>query len=91
MKQDACQTMLSEGVVHSVIVRETEPSKGKPLQGGTTSIWTVILQLNTGGEVAVEASRGGPREWASLDRLNAWLRSLGVSEYFVQHKAESTK
>ena len=91
MKQDACQAMLSEGIVQNVLIRETEPSKGKPLQGGTSSIWTITLQLNTGREVQVEASRGGPREWASLDRLNAWLRIMGVSEYHVQHKAESIK
>lgn len=37
----------------------------------------------------VVSARGLPREWTSLDRVEAWLRSLGFDSFGVERDAES--
>lgn len=77
--------MLQNGIVNDVTIVETLPSKGKPAKKspGTTTVWTVKIVLNNDEVVTLESARGGNREWASLDNLTKWLRTIGISKYSV--------
>lgn len=70
-----------------VIIQEALPAKGKPAQKnpGTRTVYIVRIALCE-KELLLESSRGGPREWASLDKLAKWLKSYGVDDYTVRHE-----
>lgn len=46
--------------------------------------WTVLFLVD-GGWAAVESARGLRREWASLDRLERWLRGQGFRLFWVRN------
>lgn len=85
MKLDTFSEFLSQGLIRSISAHEAAPSKGKPLNGNK-NIWVLIVTLLNGNTFFLLSSRGSPREWASLDTLNDWLKSNGVSNYQVLHK-----
>ncbi len=70
-----------------VFIQETLPIKGKPAQKkpGLRTVYIVKIALH-GKELLLESSRGGPREWASLDKLAKWLKSYGIEDYSVRHE-----
>lgn len=87
MRQNTFAEMNNLGVITHVVVVETSPTKGKPalrIEPGSRHIWTVEIQLNTGQKDTLKSSRGGVREWASLDRLTEWLRQQGISHYSIK-------
>lgn len=77
--------MLRKGIITNIGIEETIPSKGKPAlkEVGAISVWIVRIILNNDEVLTLESARGGPREWASLDSLNKWLRSCDVSKYTI--------
>lgn len=84
MKQDTFIEVLSQGLIGSIVAQETTPSKGKSLNLNKT-IWVLMLTLSNGNVTPLISSRGTPREWASLDTLNDWLKKNGISDYNVTH------
>ena len=84
MKLESFLEFLSQGLIASVTVQETSPSKGKPLEAGK-SVWIVQITLSNGNISSLISSRGSNREWASLDTLNDWLRGNGISNYHIAH------
>lgn len=82
MKQDTLLEMLSQELIQGVEVHEGSPSKGKALERGRP-IWTLVFTLMNGNQATFLSARGTPREWASLDTLNDWLKSTGISSYKV--------
>lgn len=72
-----------QGLVKEVTVSEVLPSKGKALLSTNKRVWTVTAILVNGSESRLLSTRGSQREWASLDRLTVWLRSMGLSKYHV--------
>jgi hypothetical protein len=84
MKQDTFLELLAQGLIHLVTAKESEPSKGKPLDGGKT-IWVLQVTLSNGNSSPLFSSRGSQREWASLDTLNVWLKTNGVSNFQISH------
>ncbi len=49
--------------------------------------WTVLFQVD-GQWAAIVSARGLQREWASLDRLERWLRALEFRYFWVQNDLE---
>lgn len=90
MKQDTLIELLSQGLIETIEVRETSPSKGKPLDGDK-NIWILYFILSNGNRTTLLSSRGTQREWASLDTLNDWLKANGVSNYKIFHKEAGEK
>jgi hypothetical protein len=84
MKQDTFIELWSQGLISSIAAQETMPSKGKSL-GLNRTIWVLMLTLSNGNITPLISSRGTPREWASLDTLNDWLKNIGISNYSVSH------
>jgi hypothetical protein len=89
MVENVFLNMHSEGLITNIRVEENLPSKGKPLQKetGSTSIWVVKFLFNN-QDTLLESSRGGPREWASLDNLNKWFRTHEIFKYLVNMSPE---
>ena len=85
MKQDAFIELIKSSNTISIEVIETHPTKGKPLDK-SSNVWIVSVILPCGSKLALTSSRGGVREWASLDRLNSWLREYGINEYSIHSK-----
>ena len=86
MQQTTFSEMNNLGVIAQVVAIETSPTKGKPAlraEPGSRRVWVVEIRLNTGQKDKLKSSRGGVREWASLDRLTEWLRQQGVSSYSI--------
>jgi hypothetical protein len=85
MVESVFMDMLRKGIITNVVIEETLPRKGKPAlkKVGATAVWIVRIILNNAEVLTLESARGGPREWASLDSLNKWLRSCDVSKYTI--------
>jgi hypothetical protein len=85
MTESVFRMMLEQKLITAVHLEEAVPSKGKPAkrQEPFTSIWIVRIVLGNGQDGILESARGGAREWASLDKLNRWLRGLGIEKYDV--------
>jgi hypothetical protein len=52
--------------------------------------WTVLFMVDEQWSAIVSA-RGLQREWASLDRLEKWLRSLEFRFFWVQNEMDLTE
>lgn len=52
--------------------------------------WTVYFDVD-GQWVCVHSARGRRREWTSLDRLERWLRSLGVRLFYVRNDLDASE
>ena len=87
MTETALKEMLKQGIPMRVFIQETLPIKGKPAQKkpGSKTVYIVKITLSE-KELLLESSRGGPREWASLDKLAKWLKSYGIGDYTVRHE-----
>lgn len=90
MNESAFKGILQQGIITHIEVAEALPSKGKPAQKelGSTTVWIVKIHLG-GKELILESTRGGPREWASLDSLDKWLKGHGVINYSINHGSNS--
>lgn len=85
LNQEMLIELLRRGFVSEVKVSESIPSKGKALTLNRKRVWIVSIVLISGEETKMFSTRGSPREWASLDRLNEWLRISGmIKNYVVQ-------
>jgi hypothetical protein len=86
MKESVFKELIREGVHLKVIIQESLPSKGKPAQKnlGSKTIYIVKIMLRE-KETPLESARGGPREWASLDKLAKWLKTYGIVNYVIRH------
>ena len=51
--------------------------------------WTVYFLID-GQWALVESARGHRREWGSLDRLEAWLRTFGFQYFWVRNELDPT-
>lgn len=85
MNQSALIEFLSQGLIDTIEVYETSPSKGKSLNKDK-DIWILVFILSNGNRKTLLSSRGTQREWASLDTLNDWLKNNGISTYQIFHK-----
>lgn len=85
MQESVFKSLLQKNLISGISVLKTVPSKGKPAQKQTSSktVWIVRVFYGDNQSSIVEASRGGPREWASLDSLHNWLMSCGGQKYQV--------
>lgn len=85
MIESVFRIMLDQNLIAAVHLEEAVPSKGKPAkrQEPFSSIWIVRIVMGNGQVGILESARGGAREWASLDKLNRWLRRLGIDKYDV--------
>lgn len=83
MNQEMLTELLRQGFVSEVRVSESIPSKGKALLSSGKRVWVITVILVNGGESKIISTRGSQREWASLDRLNKWLRSIGLSNNYI--------
>lgn len=90
MKQDTLLELLSQGLIDTIEVHERLPSKGKPLDGDK-NIWILDFILSNGNRTTLLSSRGTQREWASLDTLNDWLKTNGISNYQIFHREVGEK
>ena len=86
MVENVFKDFVKVGIIKEIIIKETAPNKGKPAQRdrGATMIYVVSINLNN-EEIIIDSARGGPREWASLDSLDKWLKGCGVIQYSVNH------
>jgi len=89
MVENVFKVLLGQKLVTAVQLEEAIPSKGKPAKkrGPLSTIWVVRFVVNNKQVEILESMRGGPREWASLDKLNKWLRSNGIPKYEVKSNA----
>lgn len=85
MVESVFRVLLDQHLIRDVQVQEVLPTKGKPAkkERGTSMVWIVKLSINDNQVEILEAARGGPREWASLDNLTRWLKTYGIEEYRV--------
>lgn len=90
MKQDTFLELLAQGLIHLVTAKESEPSKGKSLDGGKM-IWVLQVTLSNGNCSRLFSSRGSQREWASLDTLNEWLKTNGISNFQISQMEVEVK
>lgn len=49
----------------------------------TKAILEDVKFLFNNQDTFLESSRGGPREWASLDNLNKWFRTHSIFKYLI--------
>jgi uncharacterized protein (DUF342 family) len=86
MKESGLKEFIKEGVQLKVFIQEALPIKGKPSQKSPGSKTVYIVKISLGEkEVILESTRGGPREWASLDKLSKWLKKYGIINYTIRH------
>ena len=86
MKESGLKEFIKEGVHLKVFIQEALPIKGKPSQKSPGSKTVYIVRISLGEkEVILESTRGGPREWASLDKLSKWLKKYGIVNYTIRH------
>ena len=85
MIESVFKDLLQKNLITDIIVLRTVPSKGKPAQkqSGSKTVWIVSFSYGDSQQSVLEASRGGPREWASLSNLSKWLEDAGVEKYQV--------
>ena len=85
MIESVFKVLLEQQLIRDVQVQEVLPTKGKPAkkEGGSSTVWIVKLGINDNQAEILEAARGGPREWASLDNLTRWLKTHGIEEFRV--------
>lgn len=50
--------------------------------------WTVYFLVD-GQWVCVHSARGRRREWTNLDRLERWLRSMGIRLFYVRNDLDA--
>ncbi len=87
MTETVFKEVVKQGIHVQVFIQEALPIKGKPAQKKPGSRTVYIVKIALGEkEVLLESSRGGPREWASLDKLAKWLKSFGIGDYTVRHE-----
>lgn len=84
MQEPVFKELLGLAAVREIRICPGPAFKGKPARQRSTTesnatIWRVLIGVGQKDEF-LEAARGGPREWASLDRLVAWLRDKGVKQ-----------
>ncbi|EJG0411548.1 hypothetical protein C4G53_RS20770 [Vibrio parahaemolyticus] len=84
MKQDTFVELLNQGLVRTITLKESLPSKGKALNV-EKPVWTVLVTLSNGNISSLLSARGTSREWSSLDTLDQWLHNHGVYEFNVMH------
>ena len=85
MKETVLKELIKEGVHLKIFIQEALPSKGKPAQKNLGSKTIYIVKISLGEkESRLESARGGPREWASLDKLAKWLKGHGVVDYTIR-------
>lgn len=89
MLESVFKGLIHQKLITDIHVIEALPSKGKPAKKevGSKSVWIVKSLYGDNQSELVEAARGGPREWASLDNLSNWLRACGVKEFQVIYAA----
>lgn len=90
MLESVFRKLLEQSLVSAVEVLPVVAAKGKPARRsrGRELVWSVrIHPLSGRGVEFIEAARGGPREWASLDRLIRWLSTCGVEVCSVRIQA----
>lgn len=82
MQESVFKEFIEQDVISDVHVLETLPSKGKPAQKktGSKTVWTIKFSYGSEKASFLEAARGGPREWASLDNLMNWLKACGIKK-----------
>lgn len=90
MIESVFKDLLKQTLITDIYVLETLPSKGKPAQKktGSTTVWIIKFIYGDNQSSLLEAARGGPREWASLDNLSNWMRACGVKKYQVSFSYE---
>jgi hypothetical protein len=86
VKQEHLQELIQKGLIKKVKVTETTPSKGQASRAGNKRVWLVNIVMLNGSESLLLSTRGSQREWASLDRLTGWLRSIGLGDFQVVQK-----
>lgn len=84
VKQDTFVELLNQGLVRTITLKESLPSKGKALNV-EKPVWTVLVTLSNGNISSLLSARGTSREWSSLDTLDQWLHNHGVYEFNVMH------
>ncbi len=86
MKESGLKEFIKEGIPLKVFIKEVLPIKGKPSQKSPGSKTVYVVNISFGEkEVILESARGGPREWASLDKLSKWLKKYGIVNYTIRH------
>jgi hypothetical protein len=91
MTETVLREIVKQGIHMQFFIQETLPIKGKPAQEKPGSRTVYIVKIALGErESLLESSRGGPREWASLDKLAKWLKSYGIVNYTVRHENTQT-
>ncbi len=90
MQESVFKELLHQDLITDIHVTEALPNKGKPAQktAGSTTVWTIKFYYGDSQSSLLEAVRGGPREWASLDSLSNFLRACGVERYQVHFSPE---
>ncbi|GBD97851.1 MAG TPA: hypothetical protein ENG83_00150 [Nitrospirae bacterium] len=90
MVESVFKELLQQNLITDIHVIETLPNKGKPAQkiAGSTTVWIIKFYYGDSQSSLLEAARGGPREWASLDSLSNLLRVCGVEKYQVHFSPE---
>lgn len=85
MIESVFRVLLDQQLIREILVQEVIPTKGKPAkkEGGSSTVWIVRFGINNDQIAILEAARGGPREWASLDSLTRWLKIHEIEEYRV--------
>ncbi len=81
--QPLFQELILHGLITRVLIQEAKPSKGKPLLRNLSSIWCIKISTSNGYESYLVSTRGTIREWASLDRMAEWLKTIGIVEFTV--------
>lgn len=88
LNQDLLMELANQGFVKTVHVSTEQPSKGKPLLSRNKLVWTITVILVNGSTHKLVSTRGTPREWASLDRLYGWLKTIGLGNFHVIHTGD---
>ncbi len=93
MIESVFKDFLQQNSITDIHVLEAFPSKGKPAQKqvGSTTVWIIKYFYGDNQSSFLEAARGGPREWASLDSLSNWLRACGGEKFQVNYLSENDR
>ncbi len=93
MQESVFKNFIQQNLITDIQVLETLPSKGKPAQKkiSSTTVWIIKFFYGDNKVSVLESDRGGPREWASLDKLIRWLRACGVKKCEINFSLEYDK